>query len=91
MSVLTREKQDKVSLGTVNITTDLNPVISGAVDVSGTLEPKGVVTATPLPQAGEVSRTALPITGSINVTSPYGDAEGPTQQTAKVAKDGFPI
>lgn len=90
--VLTREKKNKVlQAGTVNFTTDLNPVVLGAVDVSGTLEPRGVVTATPLPQAGEVSQTALPIAGSINASSPYGEAEGPTRDAAKVDKDGCPI
>lgn len=92
MSVLTREKKVKVlQPGTVNVTTDLNPVVPGAIDVSGTLEPRGVVTATPLPQAGGVSQTALPIAGSINVSSPYGEVEGPTRDTAKVDEDGCPI
>lgn len=72
MSVLTREKKTRVSQpGTVNITTDLNPVVPGAVDVSGTLEPEGVMTATQTPQAGEVSRTALPLPGSTNVTRAF--------------------
>lgn len=81
MSVLTREEKVKVSQpGTINVTTDLNPVVPGAVDVSGTLEPKGVMTATPTPQVGEVSQTALPIPGSTNVTKAY-----------RVDEDGLPI
>ncbi len=88
MSVLTREKKTKVSQpGTINDTTDLSPVVPGAVNVSGPLEPEGVATATPMPQAGSVSQTALPIPGSINVTSPHGDAESP----AKFDRDGCPI
>lgn len=72
MSVLTMEKKTKVAqLGTVNATTDLNPVVLAAVDVSGTLEPEGVMTTTPTPQGGEVSQTALPIQGSINDTRAY--------------------
>lgn len=92
MSVLSRFLKPRVlNPTTVNVTTDPNPVVPGAVDVSGTLEPRGVVTATPLPQAGEVSQTALPIAGSINVSSPYGEVEGPTRDAAKVDKDGCPI
>lgn len=92
MSVSSRFLKSKVlETNTINDTTDLSPVVPGAVNVSGPLEPGGVATATPMPQAGSVSQTALPIPGSINVTSPHGDAESPATSTAKFDRDGCPI
>ena len=90
MSVLDKENTD-TSRDNMDVTTDLNPVVPGAVNVSGTLEPQGAVSATARSQGGAMTHTALPISGSINVTSPYGDLLKPTQEAARVDKDGCPI
>lgn len=90
MSVLTKEKT-RVQGEAVNVTTDHNPIVLGAVTLSGNPEPQGAVSTTPLPQAGAVSHTALPILGSVNVTSPYGDVENPTETVSKVDEDGCPV
>ncbi len=91
MSILTREKRARVQGDAVSVTTDYNPIVPGAVTLSGTPEPQVAVSTTPLPQTGAVSHTALPIFGAVNVTSPCGDVENPTENGGKVDEDGCPL
>ncbi len=91
MSVLTREKRTRVQGDAVNVTTDYNPIMPGAVTLSGIPEPQVAVSTTPLPQAGAVSHTALPIFGAVNVTSPCGDVKNLTENGGKVDEDGCPL
>ncbi len=91
MSVLTKEKKTQLQRDAYSVTTSINPIVPGAVTVSGTLEPQGAVSTTPLPRAGAASHTALPLFGAVNVTSPCGDVENRTEDGGKVDKDGCPV
>ncbi len=91
MSVLTKEKKTQVQRDAFNVTTAINPIVPGAITVSGALEPQGAVSTTPLPRAGAISHTVLPFPGAVNVTSPCGDVEKRTEEGGKVDKDGCPV